>query len=244
MREETTVRAVCVPDGISPRLEKSKMQSLCGHEMGQVYLMNVLIACERSGIVRDAFLAAGHFAVSCDLEPSVLPGPHLQCDVLKVLRQGWDLMIGHPPCRYLSYAANHVWNHPGRAMLREDAFLFFMELFSAPIPRICIENPLGIPCVRFRSPDQMYHPYYFGDPFVKRSFFWLKNLPLLDWCVQPTLFNSRCAVAKPKPVYIRKDGKPIYHTEAMKGSGDDRRFNRSRFFSGVSAAMAEQWGSL
>ena len=128
--------------------------------------MKVLIACEFSGIVREAFAKRGHSAWSCDLLPTELPlGHHLQLNVLDILEKNdWDLMIAHPPCTYLSYASMRYWNAPGRAEKREEAFRFFMKLVNAPIKKICIENPLGYPSKAYRKYDQIINPFQFGHP--------------------------------------------------------------------------------
>jgi hypothetical protein len=199
--------------------------------------MRVLIACEFSGIVRDAFRARGHFAYSCDLLPTEKPGPHFRMDVLKILDGGWDLMIAHPPCTYLSYAATHVWNVPGREQKRQSAMAFFMALVNAPIEKICVENPLGVPQKAYRRYDQIIHPYYFGDPQLKRTCLWLKNLPRLDYRKTDTLFGLQTATEYPEPVYVDKSGKRRQRTEALSSAHE-----RSRFFPSVANAMAEQWG--
>lgn len=142
--------------------------------------LRVLVACEYSGVVRDAFIARGHRAVSCDLIPTESPGPHMVGDVLEVL-DGWDLMIAHPPCTYMAYAGAANWHDPGRAEKREQAFNFFMALYNAPIPRVCIENPHGYPRKAFRQPDQEIHPYYFGEPQLKRTCLWLRGLSKLQF---------------------------------------------------------------
>lgn len=201
--------------------------------------MRVLIACEFSGRVRDAFIAKGHDAMSCDLLPSELPGPHYQGDIRDVLSEGWDLMVAHPPCTYLSYAANRYWNKPGRKELRQDAFDFFMTMITAPINKVCVENPIGYPNTVFRKPDQIIQPYYFGDAAVKTTCLWLKNLPKLYYQKQDGLFLKATATDYPKPVYFRKtDGKAIHWTESNHGGK-----NRSRTFQGIANAMAEQWGA-
>jgi hypothetical protein len=199
--------------------------------------MRVLIACEYSGRVREAFAARGHDSWSCDLRESELPGAHIQADVLSVLDDGWDLMIAHPPCRYLSYAGMAYWNKPGRDEYREDALRFFMQLVNAPIPRWCIENPRGLPNQVYRQPDQVIHPYQFGDPAWKRTCLWLKNLPPL-WYSQPGELFSGIGLAPPPPVSIDRSGKKRYFTDsAVRDS-----FERSRTFPGIANAMAEQWG--
>lgn len=199
--------------------------------------MKILIACEFSGIVREAFKAKGHDAWSCDLLPTEIPGQHIQGDVLEILDEGWDMMIAHPPCTYLSYAGAAVWNKPGRKEKREKALRFFIALYNAPIPKICIENPHGYPRVAFRQPDQEIHPYYFGDPYMKRTLLWLKNLPLLIYEITDTLFDKRTATEKPKPDFIRKDGNKQYFCSRVRNPKD-----RSRFWLGIAQAMADQWG--
>lgn len=207
--------------------------------------MKVLVACEFSGIVRDAFLARGHDAWSCDILPTESPGPHYQCDVIEILGRGWDLMVGHPPCTYLSYAGIGHWNKPGRKELREDAMMFFIRLMDAPIPKICIENPVGYPSNVFRKPDQIIHPYYFGDGYMKRTCLWLKGLPHLVWSDEDDLLFRKTTTKKPEAIYVQKHGKQIgkkrHFIDAMPG-GKDRQKARSKFFPGIAKAMAEQWG--
>jgi hypothetical protein len=202
--------------------------------------MRVLVACEFSGIVRDAFRAKGHDAWSCDLLPTEREGPHIQDDVLKHLDDGWDLMIAHPPCTYLCYSGARVWNAPGRKQLRTEAMEFFMHLICAWIPKICVENPHGLPRVAYRPPDQEVHPYYFGEPHMKRTLLWLKNLPLLQYELEDSLFWKRTATEKPKPLFIRKDGNKQYFCATVKTK--DRARTRSRTFQGIANAMADQWG--
>jgi hypothetical protein len=198
--------------------------------------VRVLVACEFSGIVREAFKKRGHDAWSCDLLPTEIPGQHIQGDVLKILDDGWDLMIAHPPCTYLSYVANRSWNNPGREEKRKDALEFFMQFINAPIEKVCVENPVGYPNTVYRKPDQIIHPYYFGDAFQKRTCLWLKGLPKLDY--------SKTLIDKPEPMYIcqgpKSKGKRINWCEGYRGG--NRAHNRSRTFQGIADAMAEQWG--
>jgi len=202
--------------------------------------MRVLVACEYSGTVRDAFIAKGHDAMSCDLLPTDKLGPHYQGDVFDVINDGWDLMIGHPPCTYLTYAGTRHWNNPGRAELREEALQFFIRLMDCSIPKLCLENPVGYVNTVYRKPDQIIHPYYFGDPVQKRTCLWLKNLPLLDY--------SATKLPKPEPMYIcqgeKSKGKRINWCEAVKGtSKENPRWKiRSTTFQGIADAMANQWG--
>ena len=142
--------------------------------------MRVLVACEFSGTVRDAFIARGHEAVSCDLLPTERPGPHIQGDVLEVLGDGWDLMVAHPPCTYLCSSGLH-WNkrRPEREPLTHEAMRFVLNLVDNPIPRIAIENPIGRISTAYRRPDQIIHPWQFGEDASKATCLWLKGLPLL-----------------------------------------------------------------
>lgn len=202
--------------------------------------MRVLIACEYSGALREAFAAHGHDAWSCDILPSDLPGKHIQADVLTVISNGWDLMIAHPPCQFLSYAGMRHWYKPGRAELREAAMKFFMQMVNAPIHRICIENPRGYPHQAYRLPDQVIHPYMFGDAAMKRTGLWLKNLPKLWYWDKPGSLFEMTAVARPEPVSIDSTGKKRHFTD-----GSTRRSQeRARTFPSVAAAMAGQWGGF
>lgn len=139
--------------------------------------MKVLVACEYSGRVRDAFLANGHDALSCDLLPTDSPGPHYQGDVTEILDQGWDLMIAHPPCTYLSVSGMH-WTTRGLRdpKLTEDALAFVRLLMDAPIEKIALENPISVISSRIRKPDQIVQPWWFGHDASKKTCLWLKNL--------------------------------------------------------------------
>jgi len=129
----------------------------------------MLVACEFSGRVRDAFAAQGWDAWSCDLLPTEAPGQHYQCDVREVLYQGWDLMIAHPPCTYLAVSGNrHIPSNPDRWAKRYEALRFVWELYSADIKRIAIENPVSVLSTYLRKPDQVVHPYFFGDKESKK----------------------------------------------------------------------------
>lgn len=199
----------------------------------------VLVACEYSGIVRDAFAMLGCDAWSCDLLESETPGKHIRGDVLEVINDNWDIMIGHPPCTYLSFVANHVWYAEGRARKRLEALDFFLALWEAPIQKICLENPMGIVDRVIEKHTQIINPYYFGDNEVKRTCLWLKGLPKLIHRKEDDLFNKKTHTEKPKPMYVRYDGKPIYFAEGNHGG-----HVRSKFFEGIAKAMAEQWTPL
>lgn len=192
--------------------------------------MRILVACEYSGTVRDAFIAAGHDAVSCDILPTESPGPHIQGDVLKVIREGWDLMVAHPPCTYLTWAGVGNWNDPGRSEKRQAAADFFMALYNAPIPKVAIENPRGYIQKVFRKQDQEVNPFDFGEPKRKRVCLWLKGLP--------PLISTEIVEVKPKKVYIRANGR-LYRAYYHNGKSAKER---SRFFKGIAQAMATQWG--
>lgn len=203
--------------------------------------MRVLVGCESSGAVREAFRAFGHDAWSCDLLPSEIPGNHIQDSVLNVLSDGWDLMIAHPPCTYLSYAATRYWNQPGRARKRLEALDFFLQLWESPVEKICLENPLGCVDAVIRKHDQIIHPYFFGDSNLKRTCLWLKNLPLLRFAMQDNMFETATATARPEPVYTDKSGRKRYFTDAISGYTADGWKKRSKTFPVIALAMAQQW---
>lgn len=197
--------------------------------------MKVLVACEYSGVVRDAFRLRGHDAFSCDILPTECDaGRHMRRDVLDILNLGWDLMVAHPPCRYLSRAGSLANSRdPGRKKHRDLAMRFFMRLYNAPIQRVCVENPIGYPFSAFRRPDQSVQPFQFGDPHRKCTCLWLRGLPILE--VAP-LFTSTPELSSPPPISRSPSGKRRHFTE----SGPRR--DRDRTFPGIAQAMAEQWG--
>jgi hypothetical protein len=185
-------------------------------------MSRVLVACEFSGIVRDAFIARGHDAVSCDLLPSERPGPHYQGDVLGALdgRIGqFDLMIAHPPCTYLAVSGARWW--AGRENEQIAAIWFVQQLMMAPVRRWAIENPIGALSTHVRKPDQIVQPWMFGHGETKATCLWLKNLPKL---VPTNIVDGR----QPR----------VHHASP----GPDRWKERSRTLPGLAAAMAEQWG--
>jgi len=203
--------------------------------------LRVLIACEYSGTVRDAFALRGHFAMSCDLLPTESAGPHFQGDVFKIINDEWDLLIACPPCTYISYAGTAHWNNPGRCEKRLEALEFFRKLWEAPIEKICIENPKGCASPTIAKYSQEIQPYYFGDEQLKTTWLWLKRLGKLQHFEQDTLFSSRTHTEKPGPDYVDESGKKRYFVDAMKG-GNDRAKNRAKFWPGIANAMAQQWG--
>lgn len=200
--------------------------------------MKVLIACEFSGIVRDAFIARGHDAMSCDLLPTERPGPHYQGDVFDIIKDGWDLMIAHPPCTYLSYAGVAHWNKPGRCKLRIEALDFFRRLYEAPIEKICIENPKGCASPTIAKYSQEIQPYYFGDCDLKTTWLWLKNLPLLVHHAQSDMLDQQTHTDRPRPASIDRSGKPRYFIDSKVRNP----YERAKTFQGIANAMATQWG--
>jgi len=207
--------------------------------------MKVLIACESSGTVRDAFRALGHDALSCDLLPSDNGGPHYRGDVKDILGEGWDLMIAHPPCTYLSVSGMH-WTTRGLRdpKLTEDALDFVRLLMAAPIPRICIENPVSIISTRIRKPDQIIQPWHFGDDASKKTCLWLKGLPKLN-------NEDRSKWIKGRIVGEDKRGRTIVRWANQCDSGQnklgpsaDRWKERSKTYQGIANAMAQQWSNI
>ena len=192
--------------------------------------MRVLIACEYSGTVRDAFIAQGHDAMSCDILPSDRPGPHYQGGVLNLLDEDWDLMIAHPPCTHLAVSgAKHF--AAKQADGRQAAALEFVQLLmDAPIPRICIENPVSIISTRIRKPDQIIQPWQFGHQATKTTCLWLKGLPPL----MPTNIVGKGAR------HVTKSGKSLPAWYNLPPSPMRWKI-RSATFQGIADAMAAQW---
>ena len=185
--------------------------------------MRVLVACEFSGVVRDAFVRRGHEAMSCDFLPSETPGPHYQGDVRDVLDYPWDLMIGHPPCTDLSASGARHFEAKRLDGRQQASASFFMMLAKADIPLICIENPVRIMSSLWRKPDQVIQPWQFGHGETKATCLWLKGLPPLT----PTkIVSGREARVHRMP------------------PSADRWKERSRTYTGIADAMAEQWGNV
>lgn len=183
--------------------------------------MNVLVACEFSGIVRDAFIAEGHDAWSCDLLMTEAPGPHIVGDVLQVLDSGWNLMIAHPPCTHLAVSGARWFKYKQKE--QAEALEFVRRLLNASIHRIALENPVSVISTKIRKPDQYIQPWMFGHGETKKTCLWLKNLPPL----------------KPTNIVEGREGRVW-----KESPGPDRWKRRSRTYLGIAEAMAEQWGSL
>jgi len=207
--------------------------------------MRVLVACEFSGIVRDAFIARGHDAVSCDLLPTEREGPHIQGDVLKILADGWDLMIAHPPCTHLAVSGARWWKEKQADGRQAAAIDFFINLMKAPIDKIAVENPVGILSSVYRGPDQYIQPFWFGDSVQKKTGLWLIGLPPL----KPTNIVDRGMV------YVDPRGnkhggvhttlaKRAYSPLMLLPRSEERWKIRSRTFPGIAEAMSIQWVNL
>jgi hypothetical protein len=182
--------------------------------------MRVLVACEYSGIVRDAFKEKGHYAVSCDLLPTESEGLHYQGDVRDILYEGWDMMIAHPPCTYLAVSGARWFKY--RKQEQKEALDFVRLLMGASVDKICIENPVSVISTAIRKPDQIIQPYQFGHNESKKTCLWLKGLPLL------------------MPTDIITEG--IQQSIHRMPPGNNRSKDRSRTFTGIAKAMADQWG--
>lgn len=200
--------------------------------------MKVLVACEFSGRVRDAFIAKGHDAVSCDILPTMSPGPHYEGDVRDILGDGWDLMIAFPPCTDLSIIGARYWEAKRDDGRQEAALDFVRLLLEADIPRIALENPVGLINSAIRKPDQIINPFQFGAPWRKRTCLWLKGLPNLE----PT------DIVEPVGYWV-DGGSSVKHKSAAFGDAgfgsqreERRKAQRSLTFLGIANAMADQWG--
>ena len=195
--------------------------------------MKVLVDCEYSGIVRDAFAKKGHDAWSCDILSTESPGNHIKDDILNHLNKGWDLMIAHPPCTHLAVSGAR-WFTEGKKpwSLQIEALDFVRKLLDAPIEKIALENPVSVISTKIKKPNQIIQPYQFGHDVSKKTCLWLKNLPNLI----PTKIV--------KPDIIEKDGYKMsrHHWETFRLPSKIRGKVRSRFYEGIAEAMANQWG--
>lgn len=204
--------------------------------------MKILVACEFSGIVRDAFKAKGHNAWSCDLLPTERFGNHIQDDVLKHLNKEWDMIIAHPPCTDLAVSGARWFAEKRKDGRMQQGYEFFMEMINAPIEKIAVENPIGVLSTMYRKPDQIIQPFWFGDSVQKATCLWLKNLPKLE----PTNIVNRGMI------YVDPRGskhggahtmraKKAYSPLMLLPRNEKRWMIRSRTFQGIANAMAEQW---
>lgn len=188
-------------------------------------IMRVLVGCEFSGIVREAFKAKGHHAVSCDFLPTEIPGLHYQGDVKKLIKnEQWDLAIFHPPCTHLAVSGARYFAQ--KKELQEEALEFVRYLLDAPIDKIALENPVGVISTRIRKPDCIVQPWMFGHEESKKTCLWLKNLPPLVPTQIMEVRNRNCTPSGQNKL----------------GPSPDRWKIRSRTYTGIAAAMANQWG--
>ena len=185
--------------------------------------MRVLVACEFSGTVRDAFIARGHDAISCDLLPTESPGPHYQGNVFDIINDGFDLMIAHPPCTHLAVSGARYFEQKIQDGRQQAAIDFFMSLINADIAKIAVENPVCIMSSRYRKPDQIIQPWMFGHGETKATCLWLKGLPKL---IPTNVVDGR------------------EHRIHKCPPGPNRWKVRSKTFQGIADAMAEQWGGI
>jgi hypothetical protein len=198
--------------------------------------LRVLVACEFSGIVREAFKAKGHDAWSCDYLPTEIPGKHYQDDVMDIINNGWDLMIAHPPCTYLCVpGAHYLHKQRDRWWKMYSAKDFFFKLLNSDIPKICVENPVPHKYAQLPPYNQIIHPWQFGHEVSKRTCLWLKNLPKL---------NNTDVMENHGERYLR-----TRHQQEKYGKWSNSKWyaksdakERSKTFPGIAAAMAEQWG--
>jgi hypothetical protein len=202
--------------------------------------MKVLIACEFSGTVRDAFLARGHDAMSCDLEDTETPGPHYKGDVFDIIDNGWDLMIAHPPCTHLAASGAKHFAKKIADGRQQEGIDFFMKLVNCSVPKYAIENPIGVMSTKWRKPDQIIQPWQFGDEAQKSTCLWLKGLPLL----------KHTKIVGKGDFYISPNGKRLpswYGDAAVNGKkiaygSPEMKKIRNKTFQGIADAMADQWG--
>lgn len=199
--------------------------------------LTVLVACEFSGTVRDAFIKRGHNAISCDLIGSEQPGPHYKGDVLDIIHNQWDLIIAHPPCTYLAVSGNEWFKDQpprrsgvlvgeARRQAREQAIDFFMAFANTKCDRVAIENPIGVMSTRFRKPDQIINPWEFGHEESKKTCLWLKGLPKLTVTKVMDVRNKNLTPTNQNKL----------------GPSPTRAMDRSRTYTGIAEAMAQQWG--
>ena len=211
--------------------------------------MKVLVACEFSGVVRTAFQSMGHDAVSCDLLPTEIPGPHYQGDVFDIIADGWDMMIAFPPCTHLCVSGARYFDAKRKDGRQAEGISFFMRLATYPgIPRVCIENPVGIMSRHFRKPDQIIQPYEYGHRDSKKTCLWLRGLPKLTpacivepvYCENLTTKGKKTSLSHNRP---RWDNQTPSGQNKL-GPSPTRSRERGRTYCGIARAMAERWGEL
>ena len=197
--------------------------------------MKILIACEYSGIVRDAFTRKGHDAMSCDILPTESEGKHYQGDIFDVLYDDWDMMIAHPPCTHLAVSGAR-WFTEGKKpwSLQVEALDFVRKLLDAPINKIALENPVSVISTKIRKPNQIIQPFEYGHNVSKKTCLWLKNLPNL----------KSTKIVEPEMVLVNGKKMSKMHYESFRLPPKERSKVRSKFYTGIADAMAEQWGAV
>lgn len=212
--------------------------------------MKVLIACEESQAVCIEFRKLGHDAYSCDTQECSGGHPewHIHGDVIHQLNNGWDMMVAFPPCTHLAVSGAAWFEEKRKDGRQQEGIDFFMAMINAPIPKIAVENPVGIMSGEYRKPDQIIQPYYFGDKFEKKTCLWMKNLPHLYHNPAPNLFDSTITHVHPEERYYwidsktgKKKSQPTWYAMASQKNGN-RGKKRSKTFQGIAKAMATQWG--
>ena len=199
------------------------------------FKVKILIACEFSGTVRDSFLKLGHDAISCDLEETLSPGPHYQGDVMDIINDGWEMMIAFPPCTHLAVSGARHFEQKKADGRQQQGIEFFLKMVNADIPRISVENPIGIMSSLYKQPSQVIQPWEYGHRTTKATCLWLKNLPLLT----PTNIVDK------GEVWVAKSGKRMsqwfYDSSCLPPKERERMRNKT--FQGIADAMANQWGT-
>jgi len=202
--------------------------------------MKILIACEFSGTVREAFTGGGHDVWSCDIEPTDVPGQHYQGDVMDIINDGWDMLIAFPPCTHLAVSGARHFEQKRKDGRQQQGIDLFMKMINAPIDKIAVENPIGIMSSLHKKPSQIIQPYQFGHEAQKSTCLWLKNLPLLiptnivgkgDFYITPGGKKMASWMCDP----VGKDGKKLAY------GSDEIKKVRNKTFQGIADAMAKQW---
>lgn len=208
--------------------------------------MRVLVACEESQAVCKEFRRKGHEAYSCDILDCSGGHPewHITGDVLEVLDDGWDMMIAFPPCTHLAVSGARHFEEKRKDGRQQEGIDFFMSMINAPIDKISVENPVGIMSSEYRQPDQIIHPYYFGDCYSKKTCLWLKNLKPLYHNKTPNLFDKYVTHVEPGEFIEFDSGKRMakWYADSFNLPPDERARVRSKTFPGIAKAMADQWG--
>ena len=214
--------------------------------------MRILIACEESQAVCKRFRELGHEAFSCDIQECSGGHPewHYKDDVFEIIKLGWDMMIAFPPCTHLAVSGARHFEQKRKDGRQQDGIDFFMAIINAPIKKIAVENPMGIMSTIYKKPSQIIQPYYFGDEAQKTTCLWLKNLPPLYHNSMPNLFDNVVTHSSKGEMieFISKKGvkkrQPKWYADALKLKPNERSKVRSKTFTGIAQAMANQWGKL